>query len=258
MVDVRELSPNGRMDNSYFRGNWCCFWWIMKTCWLLSGCVVDTRQTERCISNFPQNIRKKRLETYIEVHPIFHGHSWTFWTSLTFPKVFLFLRDLYTNIVWILVTKIRHCRLRGVNTNVMITWKMNQYESTIINDNGGKTMSSTTHLGMVHTTYKNGDDWGMMRLWHCFTNSNHNSQQFWHSQISHKKSSICFTLWWILMGVWSCQPVSSPSLFYGEWMVFRISSPLVSVSKIVAGMFKDVNSWPQIWYHLSALIAFDP
>ena len=20
-----------------------------------------------------------------------------------------------------------------------------------------------------HTTYKNGDDWGMVRLWHCFT-----------------------------------------------------------------------------------------
>ena len=41
---------------------------------------------------------------------------------------------------------------------------MNQYESTIINDNGGKTMSSTTHLGMVYTTYKNGDDWGMVQM----------------------------------------------------------------------------------------------
>ena len=33
--------------------------------------------------------------------------------------------------------------------------------------NVGKTVPSTSHLGMVYTTYKNGDDWGM--VYYCST-----------------------------------------------------------------------------------------
>ena len=32
--------------------------------------------------------------------------------------------------------------------------------------NVGKTMSLTTHLGMVNIAHKNGDDWGM--VYYCF------------------------------------------------------------------------------------------
>lgn len=94
-------------------------------------------------NHFPQNMRKKWLETYIyilkwrspnypifwhEVYPIdfiqYHevhtGHSMDINLELlnTFPngQVFLFLRDLYTNIVWILATKIRFFAVREGST----------------------------------------------------------------------------------------------------------------------------------------------
>ena len=35
---------------------------------------------------------------------------------------------------------------------------------TFILGNVGKTKSYTTHLEMVYTTYKHGDDWGMVYL----------------------------------------------------------------------------------------------